>query len=782
MVARETLMKVRREFFPILLTLVLFGLALAPVVGQAQQTGNQPNDIPPGVSFTVRLKDGKTQFYQGELITVEMQFSSDVPNTYRLDAKEYDRSGHLEADSYHIEPETGTSEPLRDYLQSTFYGGSMGGLMPRPPTLQEKPYIVTQTLNDFVRFDRPGKYRLYITNDRVGKLDANQDYGVTERFKVRSNTIELEILPATREWQQQRLREAIAIIDGLRSDRRVGCRALRFLNTPDAEAEMIRGYRGSTDGCDGEFNFGLLASPRRESVIFQMEASLQSPSHPVTGGFVRTLALLVCLNQFPASMPSYASPDADAGKMKEWQTRMKATRTAFDDVVARYAEMLSSSMPRKEKAAQAVSIDTLFELQTNLSPDRRSSTRANETVAAVPEVFLDLPVDRQYALLTFYWPRVRSPAMLRALKQLIQRPSGTANDNRDLLGIALYRFYELAPDEGRQAIIKEIKTMPMRVRPQILRVLPDESVPEVDSLVAEKLAQGDSERDFDVIADYARLIARYATATPLPQIKRALGNKIGKMACNIQSPLLAYLLRVEPAYGSEALDKALRSRQDTGCYQTELLEVARIYMSPEIRDAALRYLDDSDVIVSIQAAAVISQYGMAADEPLLWDLLQRWHDDGQTRNPEVNPRPIDKHGFSIRHEQVGLELLRSIARGRGWLIDEEKFNRLQQLCVTKPMLDELSNIKRDSGRRDIDVSTNTLEGNKYFRVAQYEFPSLAALKEKLLQYPKTTVFALKSDHDETAEEAMLADLRAFLVQHDMKVSNPDRASHELEKH
>ena len=153
-------MKVRREFFSILLPLVIFGLALAPVVGHPQQTSNQPNDIPPGVSFTMRLKDGKTQFYQGELITIEMLFSSDLPNTYRVDAREYDRSGYLEADSYHVEPETGISEPLRDYLQSSFYGGSMGGLTPQPPTLREKPYIVTQTLNDFVRFDRAGKYRL----------------------------------------------------------------------------------------------------------------------------------------------------------------------------------------------------------------------------------------------------------------------------------------------------------------------------------------------------------------------------------------------------------------------------------------------------------------------------------------------------------------------------------------------------------------------------------------------------------------------------------------------
>ena len=195
-------------------TLLRFALAslfllvfLPPSVGIAQQSN------PPGASFSLRLKDGKAKFKQGEIITIEMLFSSSLPDTYRLDARTYDRSGYLEADSYHVEPEVGVTEPLFDYRQSGMFSGSMGGIMPLPPTLESKPYIITQDLNEFLRFDRPGKYRLYVSNNRIGRLDPKSSHSVTGQFPAISNVIEIEILPADRDWQEQRLKEAIVIID-----------------------------------------------------------------------------------------------------------------------------------------------------------------------------------------------------------------------------------------------------------------------------------------------------------------------------------------------------------------------------------------------------------------------------------------------------------------------------------------------------------------------------------------------------------------------------------------
>src|SRR4029453_10025328 len=55
---------------------------------------------PEGLSLTVKVKDNRKQFQQGEAVTVELSFSTSRPNTYILDAATYDRSGRLDIDQF----------------------------------------------------------------------------------------------------------------------------------------------------------------------------------------------------------------------------------------------------------------------------------------------------------------------------------------------------------------------------------------------------------------------------------------------------------------------------------------------------------------------------------------------------------------------------------------------------------------------------------------------------------------------------------------------------------
>ena len=740
---------------------------LFPSVGSAQQSN------PPGVSFTVRLKDGKTTFKQGELITIEMLFASSLPDTYRLDARTYDRIGHLEADTYHVEPEVGATEPLFDYLQSGMFGGSMGGIAPMPPLLQAKPYIIAQALNEFVRFDGPGKYRLYVSNSRIGRVDPNNSNRVTEEFRATSNTIEIEILPADPDWQKQELQEAIAVIDGGKQmDRRSSCRALRFLNSEDAEAEMIRRYRGNPDGCDGEFHFGLLSSPRRDSVIDQMESMLTSPDHPITASFIHTLATLAYLAQFRTPMQPFPG-QSDADKLTQWQAEIKRRRDAFQEIMAHYAEQISEVISRKEKSARAVSIETFLQFEANIPREKRTPARiarANQIAAAVPGIFLDLPSDKQYALLTYSWKQIAGPALLPILRQVIERPSSPQEGSfSDLRGFALYRMYELAPDEGRRAILKEIQRTPLRVKPQTLSILPDETLPELDQMLTEKLAQLDPDQRFQFVADYSLLIARYASSASLADVRAAVGDKIGKMACAFQAPLVAYFLRVDPRQGGLALEESLTARKRTRCFESELSEVANLFMSPEVRQAAIKHLNDPNMVVSMQSVAVLSQHGTVDDESLLWNRLQEWHDEWQGRNPELELKTKDEEDLPIRPAQIELELVRAIGRGQGWLMDSDKFKRLQQLCLTPTALREVSSIMSQSETREIGVSSSYPIGRHYFRVAQYEFRSFDDFREKLGQFPKGTAFTAPKNDDPVVER-LFDKIEAFLSAGGMKLN------------
>jgi len=104
---------------------------------------------PEGLSFTLRLKDGKAQFKQGEIIRIELGFASRVPNTYRLDAATYDRSGRLGIDTFYLDPRSSVVDPLRDYFSSVF--GFIGGGGRAMPVLEEKPYTIPLELNEWFR-------------------------------------------------------------------------------------------------------------------------------------------------------------------------------------------------------------------------------------------------------------------------------------------------------------------------------------------------------------------------------------------------------------------------------------------------------------------------------------------------------------------------------------------------------------------------------------------------------------------------------------------------------
>src|SRR5262249_42876781 len=152
-------------------------------------------------------------------------------------------------------------------------------------------------------------------------------------------------------------------------------------------------------------------------------------------------------------------------------------------------------------------------------------------------------------------------------------------------------------------------------------------------MVADALEQKSTEPEFAVVADYADLIARYASANSLARVKAATADKIGKMACAPQASLLIYFQRTDPDYGASALEQALaaRGKGDSGCYRMTFEDVGRRFISPAVEEIALQHLDDADRTVAIQAIVLLRQKGSAKAEKPLLDRLERWHAQWQTR-------------------------------------------------------------------------------------------------------------------------------------------------------
>jgi len=112
----------------------------------------------------------------------------------------------------------------------------------------------------------------------------------------------------------------------------------------------------------------------------------------------------------------------------------------------------------------------------------------------VASFFNDLPPQRQRSLLESRWRRIAGDSMLPILRQLYRkRPEGNSEDSYEISEInalALKRIYELAPEEGRRLIIAEMRRPNPSVGRQTLTILPDETLPELDSVFVDNFEKG----------------------------------------------------------------------------------------------------------------------------------------------------------------------------------------------------------------------------------------------------------------------------------------------------
>ncbi len=125
----------------------------------------------------------------------------------RSTARRTDRSGRLTIDEFVIDRIDDVSDPMLDYFGSI--GGYIGGGIRGMGVLGDQPFTVKLELNEWFRFDKPGRYTLAVKSRRV------TDESVTPHavVPVESNTVSFEILPRDATWEASALDSARRIID-----------------------------------------------------------------------------------------------------------------------------------------------------------------------------------------------------------------------------------------------------------------------------------------------------------------------------------------------------------------------------------------------------------------------------------------------------------------------------------------------------------------------------------------------------------------------------------------
>ena len=84
------------------------------------------------VRLEVRTRDGQKTFYIGQIIPIELRFSSNTPGTYQLDMAKYDRSGRMDT-QFRWAGSRRSDEEERAFAELSSFAASLGIVIERTP-------------------------------------------------------------------------------------------------------------------------------------------------------------------------------------------------------------------------------------------------------------------------------------------------------------------------------------------------------------------------------------------------------------------------------------------------------------------------------------------------------------------------------------------------------------------------------------------------------------------------------------------------------------------------
>jgi hypothetical protein len=728
------------------------------------QSRRMSEEVKADSGVQLRLSARSTEFYSGEVIALDLAFTSATLKRYQINLARYDRSGRMNYEQFIVAPKEATRDPLQLYFNSilAFLGGGLTGF----DFLTSSPTIIHLNLNEWVSFERPGTFRIQVVSHRVSDSTASS-HPMGEPVEVKSNWVELKIVSPDPSWQQAQLvRTRQSLGQGAPANanlpdesRQSALSELRYLGTEEAARELAGRLRGEDNHMDFECMFGLIGSPHRDAGLEEMNRLFENLDFPITQMFLTTMSILP-LN--PTDAP------------ETLRNEMEANREALNQRLIRV-------LPSKRGKALAVSLDAaLSDLNNKTSAETRK-----ELLPELIRTFTFLKVDQQAAWLEHRWDVIRDPQWLPLLRALALRYTDfpetrlvDAFQSLELTGTALRRWYELDPAGARDAVIKEIARPKPRYNANVLGLLADQTLPEVEHLIAQHFLATDN---YEIEGNLASLLFRYADSDVMNEVVGKVNEKVGTWACDPQDKMLAYVLRVDPKTAEPLIERAIAARgpESNACRHMLLSEIGALHPDPVLERLAMKSLSDPDPEVANNAAGYLSSYGSADAEQPLWNRYEEWSRVWSGREKELRYVYAGENP-NLWQKGLGENLAHALASGLGWLSGESKLRRIKELGVGPDISQRMDEVLKAWSQRPlvIDCTPTGFFPTPYsFSLAQYELRSLDALKTKLSQFPRGTKFVWSPPEFAQSEEVenLFKEISEFTAQHGIQLQRAPAA-------
>lgn len=661
----------------------------------------------PPVALRLSTPAGETRFHIGESIPVTLTFESTSSQSFSVATGAAPRRIRPQTpDEFSAQPAEGWVDPLKD-LTWTMEGSGNPMLSQQRAALDANhPVAVTRMLNEFVVFRAPGHYIVYCDSGRSGD-------------KVRSNGLELDILPRDEAESAKQFASAKAILEtgkppteperfiyqAKENEQADAVRTLRYLDT-EAAVTYLTSIFGQNRRTESDIEYALYGSGQRALAVRELERRLADRDLMVTQTFLVTLIQLKAFLQ-EASTGHPFLPD-------DW--------TALDEAVNKRVFELA---PRKTPEARAGTYFYLFE--TGSASFRQSPEVRRLLVESLPFAG---PFQME-VLLSNSWGEIRSagPALVPILKQAVSRSWPRLSPN--VAGLALLRLAELdrasATELARNALLAG---QPAIGDAQLVEF----SIPASADLDQALLAQYRAGKPVD-----AR-IARFASPAIKDEMWRVYDQKHTADKPECTTPLLAYFFRVDPEAAARHVEES-RQAGPSPCMALQFAGLERCLMNAGLERQLI--LDTNSPNPNLRRVAY------------------------QTLSLAGSPAALSSL-FQALDQELAPDIIRAILQGRNWVLNETNYARLMKACTGTPVCSEVARIQRESAP---PYTLRLFEsfGHRGLWLSNREVDSMDDLDELLKQYPAGATFRWQSGGAliSTDERDMHDRVQTLLMTHGM---------------
>jgi hypothetical protein len=652
------------------------GLILACLWAPLGFASANPEDL----EFRIQFVRDTAAFHTGELMEVELLYSSEAEKKYH--GRWTSSSLMFGSETLQISPTTGVVD-FRDF--NLGWGGSSLGT---EDFLRSKPYTHRLDLSDWYRFQKPGHYSLTVASKCVSRVRTVDEGGGEELLTLESNALEFDILPADASWSAAELAEIERVGD--HSDdpqtRYPALHRLAILDAPGSVRKLMQFY--FSQGPQGDLSpyiyQGLHYSTQTDLVIELLESSLTDPKRNPRGVGADLLAEF----QVRKELGLIPKRPENPGEEEEWKQRLEERNKAYERYFAKANALLLASLERRTGPERTAAI---YEAWNNAErqngqkagvPEALSRLRAN-----VIAIALELTPGQRVQILYSLWPTLphgELKPMVLSLAELWSKEDSFSLDEG-------YKFWcEGWPRECSAAILSDAIHPGTVTSKNAVFLVAEGEHPELDESLGARLRDPEMLLDSWESQRAAAIVLRAGSRKLQPAVDELLDKYTARprYGCLVEAYLTGYLFRVAPADGAKRLTEETQSeKKDCG---SELLRTLhQVRYSEEIIPVALKALDSPNLGTAGTAALFLGQYGPETEEAALWRRLEALREEWRERAGELRAAEPLNPGNKMQGQaaQLEQELASALMTGANWKLTTQEKERLREGCLTEKCKD-----------------------------------------------------------------------------------------------